>query len=69
VFVKNVMLLVAWSCLLAAPASPAAAADPNVVPGDFPKFIITQNGETALMALESGRRGVEEARSTWQFWK
>ncbi|MCX5644750.1 MAG: hypothetical protein NTZ17_08695 [Phycisphaerae bacterium] len=67
---KNVMLLVALSWLLAAPVSPAAAAgDPNAVPGDFPEFIITQNGETALMALESGRRGVEEARSTWQFWK
>jgi hypothetical protein len=68
VFVKNVMLLVAWSWLLTATVPPAAA-DPNVVPGDFPEFIITPNGETALMALESGRRGVEEAGRTRQFWK
>lgn len=44
---KNVMLLVTLSWLLAATVLPAAADDPNAVPGDFPKFLITQNGATA----------------------
>ena len=43
----GVLIALLWSLLV--PASPKAfAADPNdVLPDDFPEFIITQNGDTA----------------------